>query len=52
MRKSFVKRLACAALALSMAMTMAIPAFADEQGREIVGHRLRGNSHSADYEIL
>lgn len=50
MRKSFVKRLACAALALSMAMTMAIPAFADEQGRVVTFRPgMEGSVFSEEY---
>lgn len=50
MRKSFVKRLACAALALSVAMTMAIPAFADEQGRVVTFRPgMEGSVYSEEY---
>ena len=50
MRKSFVKRLACTALALSMAMTLAIPAFADEQGRVITFRPgMEGSTFSDSY---
>lgn len=51
MRKSFVKRLACTALALSMAMTLAIPAFAEDQGIVITFRPgMEGVAYSQDYK--